>query len=538
MRCEGQERAELIFVGGRIHTMEKDRPAARALAIADGRFLAVGEDEDVLRFRGESTVVEDLGGRAVLPGIIDSHVHVDSVGRALRDANLYDVRSIAEILERMSAQARKVGGSEAVVGRGDCFHPTSLAEDRLPTREDLDRVAADRVVAITDVNKTIVNTFALERFGIGEDAVPPAGGRIGRDPVSGRPDGAFFYAAKAMAPLGKQDAGGEDVPLKEALVAAGEALSAAGITGAVLPGAGIETIEAMRELAMNGELLIRITALPRVSLLDEEGALERAGPGCTARTDMVAVGPLKVFYDRFLMHRTALMHEPYEGEPENRGASWRTRHGLEEIVRRAGALGWALAVHTTGDRGLEEVVQAIANASVEALSCPHHVIHAYFPTRRSLEVMAEKGIAAALQPPFHRAWGETAREFVGPERAAGFLPLRTYLDAGIACGGGSDGPLASFRPGLGIHPAVTRLTAAGRVLGQGQAVTVEEALRLYTLGSAEVTGEAESRGSIRAGKLADMVVLECDPLTASPDELLELKVVRTLVGGRTVFCGG
>lgn len=531
--------AELIFLGGTIHTMESDRPEASAVGIAGGRFIAVGADEEVLRLRTESTVLEDLKGAAVIPGIIDSHAHVDAVGRVLRDADLYDVRSIAEILTKMSEQARRVGGSEPVAGRGDCFHPTSLTERRLPTRTDLDRIATDRIVAITDVNKTIVNTYALEKIGIGEDACPPTGGVIGRDPESGELDGTFYYAAKTMTPLGAQSASGTDVPLEEALVDAGNAMVAAGITGAVLPSAGIDTIEAVRELTSRGKLPLRVTVLPRIALLlDDEGALERAGLSCGARTDMLAVGPLKIFYDRFLMHRTALMHEHYEGEPENRGVSWRTRQELSDAVCRAADAGWPVAVHVTGDRGLEEVVEAIADASPSHLACPHHVIHAYFPTRKSLARMADAGIAAALQPPFHRAWGETVREFVGERRAAGFSPLRAFLEAGITCGAGSDAPVTHFRPGLGINAAVTRLTAGGTCLGEEHALTAAEALRLYTLGSAGVTGEADRKGSIRPGKLADMVVLERDPLAAAPDDLADIKVARTIVGGRTVFAKG
>ena len=560
MRQDERKRAELIFLGGNVLTMEGEEPAARAVAVADGRFIAVGEDEEVLRTGGESTVVEDLGGATVLPGFIDSHVHPDAVGRVLSDADLYDVRSIAEILEKLWAHARKVGGlidePGAVVGRADCLHPTSLLEGRLPTSKDLDRIATDRTVAITDVNKTIVNSFTLEQLGIADDASPPPGGLIGRDPESGRMDGTFYYAAKAMTPLGAQNASGADVPLEDALVAAAEAMVAAGITSAVFPGAGVETIEALRGLAARGRLPLRVTVMPPISLLDDEGALERAGLKCGAGTDMIRTGPLKIFYDRFLMHRTALMYEPFlmhtRGEPTpnlsaSRGTPFmtetRTSKGLADIVRRAEAAGWAVAVHVTGDRGLDEVVEAITNApdglaTRAPLACPHHVIHAYFPTRRSLDRMAEAGIAAAVQPQFHRAWGETVREFVGEERAAGFMALRAYLEAGVTCGGGSDGPITHFRPGLGMHPAVTRLTAAGEVLGEEQALTAAEALRLYTLGSAGVTGEAAQKGSIRPGKLADMIVLERDPLLAAPDDLLDLRVARTIVGGRTVFDEG
>lgn len=537
MPGDGQKAAETIFLGGKIYTMESHPAVAHALAVAGGRFLAVGEEATVLRLKGDATRLEDLQGRVVLPGLIDSHLHLDSVGRVLQDADLYDARSIAEILEKLAAHARKLERAQAVVGRGDCFHPTSLAEGRLPSRQDLDRVAADRPVMITDVNKTIVNTFTLEKLALAEGTQAPPGGRLGRDAATGKLDGAFFFAAKSLIPLAQQSTSSAEMTFAEAVLAAGKALVAAGITSVVFPGNDLEMIGTLRRLAAAGQLPLRVTALPRVQLLAEAGALERGGLKCGAEQELVTVGPLKLFYDGLLMHRTALLHQPYEDEPENRGSAGRTPAELAEIARRAATAGWPLAVHVTGDRGLDEVAEVLAGVSAAGFACPHQVIHAYFPTPRTLDLMAGAGVAAAVQPPFHRAWGETAREFLGEERAARFTPLRAFLEAGVVCGGGSDGPIAHFRPGLGLHAAATRLTAAGRTLGEPYAVTPAEALRLYTLGSAAVTAQDGEKGSIRPGKLADLVVLECDPLVGGAEALLNLKVARTIVGGKTVFIG-
>ena len=525
---------DLIFHNASIHTMRSTADRARAVAIADGRFVAVGGDEDVLALRGDATTVEDLGGATVIPGIVDAHNHMQKYGKVLRDADLYDVRSIEDALARLAEHASRLPPGTPVVGRGDCLHPGSLAEGRLPDRTDLDRVATDRLVGIADVNKTILNSFALERLTIDEGDVP-RGGVVGRDETSGAPDGRFFYGAKTMTPLGAQSASLSEISLIDALRAGSRALTASGITSIVLPGADFDVIAALRELAARGELTVRVTAMPPVAALDEPERIAESGLACGAGDDMLRFGPLKVFHDGFLMHRTALMHEPFVGQPDNRG--WRRQEAdeLHAIVRRASDAGWPVAVHVTGDRALDEAVEALAAVPSPRPTCPHHVIHAYFMTEAARETMARTGTTAALQPPFLRAWGDSVREFVGEGRAERFLPLRAYLDAGIACGASADAPIASPRPGLGIAAAVTRRAASGHVLGEREALSFAEAIHLYTRGGAAVTAEADDKGVIAAGALADFVVLDRDAFSQSGDELIRVPVRRTVLGGRTVF---
>jgi len=520
--------ADLILTNGKIYTLDAAGTIASAVAVADEQIKAVGSDEQIARLASPRTRRIDLAGAVVLPGIIDSHIHVAALGKVSDSAFLYDARSIAEIIERLREHAGRTSG--AIIGRGGNFHESALAEGRLPVASDLDKVATDRAVMIIDVNKTIVNSYVLR--GIDAAEVPP-GGEVPTD-SEGRPLGIFLYAAKKMTPLPGQSDTPTEIPVEEAIRRGLDCCARLGITGVIDASVGADLIATYRALAQRSDLPIRVTALPRrVSSAD----LAAMGIWPDLAEGRLAFGPIKLFFDGFIMHRTALMYEPYEGRPDNAGHSWIPQQELQEKIEEALDAGWPVAVHTTGDRGMDLVVAALQEA-MAATGKPlgrSHLIHCYFPTQRSIEAACRLGLVIAAQPTFIRTWGETVRRFVGPRRAAGFVPLKTLLAAGLTVGASADGPITWPDPWTGIYAAVTRRTEGAGILAPRECITVEQALRMYTVGSAAVAGRENHRGTIEVAKAADLTVVDRDILNADPEQIPATRVLKTIVGGQVVY---
>ncbi|MBC8446398.1 MAG: amidohydrolase [Chloroflexi bacterium] len=521
--------ADLILFGGKVYTLDAAGTTATAIAVSKGQILAVGSDEQVEKLAGSGARRVDLAGAVVLPGLIDSHIHIPFVGGRSEAAFLYDAWSVAEIIHRLRERAQQTSG--AVIGVGGNFHRTSLAEGRLPTAVDLDRVATDRPVMITDVNKTIVNNIVL--CNIDTDDVPP-GGEVLKD-SSGKPQGGFLYAAKQMTPLGGQgDVILADISTEEAIIRGLESAARLGLTGVLDAWADLETIAAFRAVERQRGLLIRVSAMPFDAAPSE---LEQVGITAGLNEGRLTIGPIKLLFDLFVMHKTALMYEPYVGQAGNFGMSQISQEELQRRIDEAFGAGWPVGIHTTGDRGIDIVASAVEKGIEKAGGPPGrcHLIHVYFPTDKALDIAGRCGLAIAAQPTFIRTWGETVRAFVGQGRAERFKPLRTMLDRGLIVGGGADSPITWHNPWIGIYAAATRKTEGGRILGEKERITVEEALRCYTLGSAAILEEERIRGSIEVGKLADFTVIDRDILAIDLEHIPATKVLKTIVGGEVAY---
>lgn len=541
------QNADVILLGGKVHTLDATGTVATAVAVSKGKILAVGSDDQVIRFADPTTRRMNLAGAVVLPGLIDSHIHVTDVGKVSDMAFLYDVRSVAEILDRLKQQANTTSG--AVGGRGGNFHETSLAEGRLPTAADLDRVATDRPVMITDVNKTIVNTFALRNI---NTSTIPLGGEVPTD-ASGKPLGIFLYAAKGMTPLPGPSSSVADITTEEAIVRGLQAAARMGLTSVLEPSPvlDLESLAAYRTVARDQRLPIRVSVMPphvtatelkRIGIpikpLDVKPAeLGEIGISPGLKEGLLSFGPIKMAYDSWIMHRTAMMYESYAGQPDNFGSSWISEEELQRKIDEAFDAGWPVGIHTTGDRGVDTVAAAIERGLEKVGQAPgrSHLIHVYWPREKALKIASRHHLAVAAQPAFIRAWGETVRTFVGEKRAVGFTPLRTLLDRGITVGGGADAPITWPDPWLGIYAAVTRETEGGRLLGTEERITVEEALRCYTLGSAAILGQEETCGSIEVGKMADLTIIDRDILAIDLEQIPGTRVLKTIVGGEVAY---
>ena len=530
--------ADQLLVNGRITTLDADCPRASALAIAGERVLAVGPStadgtsasgcrlRDLLAPGG---TVLDLGGRCVLPGLADSHVHFTSYALSRRALDLARAATLSEVLALVAERARETGPGEWIVGLR--WDQERWPGRRFPTAADLDGVAPDHPVMLRakSGHALVANSLALHLAGVTAETVDPPGGRIGRD-SEGCPDGMLFedsamsLVADLVPPPGPEET---DDALRQAFPSAWRV----GLT-AIHDMDGLSAFTAYRQLHVRRELGLRvIKVLPADAL---EVAL-RAGPG----DDWLRVGGIKVFADGALGPRTAAMLAPYAGEPENVGVVTTDGNALRVLARRAAAGGLPLAVHAIGDRANRIVLDALTGVGeVGAGGLRHRIEHVQLLHPDDVGRLAALGVTASMQPVHATQDCEMADRYWGDRCATGYA-WRSLLEAGTVLAFGSDCPVEDLNPFVGIHAAVTRRRADGFPGPEGwypqQRLTVEQALRAYTLGAAYAAGLEDRLGSLTPGKLADLVVLDRDIFACDPMAIAETRVVATMIGGRFVY---
>ncbi len=523
--------------------MSDAEKAPAAVAVANGRVIALGADRQAAaRSAPPEAEVLDFPGACVLPGLWDTHVHVERVGQLRGGCLLYDARSIAEIVKRLSAFASARPEQAVIYGRAGCLHPAVLAEGRLPSARDLDEAVPDRPLVIYDVNKTVANSAALAAVGVGRETPDPEGGHIDRD-ESGEPTGVCWFRGgqlfSELLPF-RPNYGPEE--FAENFAAGCRTLASRGITTVVQAYATGAQIGAIAKLDAGGELPCRTIVHPAAVRGEQfedfmSGGFEfgqKLGP-------LSRVGPLKLLYDLFVMHRTARLRRPYEGQPDNLGAYNTPPEELARRISMAMDRGFPVAMHATGGAGLAEGVEAIAAALAargSAAPAGNFMIHGYFAPEGVPERMAELGVGLAAQSVFHYAWADQVEEFVGTARVEDFYPYDRYLGAGVVVAGGSDAPIADFNPFVGMYAATTRRSASGRVWGPEHAVDIETALSLYTDVAAKLFPWSGLSGKLEPGEPADFVVLDRDPRSAPVEDIRSTKVLATYVAGREVYRAG
>jgi predicted amidohydrolase YtcJ len=536
---------DLILYNAIVHTMNAHDLTATAVAIKDGLIVGVGADDEIRELAGFGTTVEDLGGATVLPGLIDAHNHLVSTGKILGQIQLYDCRSIPEILHRVAERAALTPPGEWILGRG--WDESLLVERHHPTRRELDLVAPNHPVVLHRVwNKLVANSAALRAAGIDRDTPDPSpdipySGSFDRD-EHGEPTGLFRDRAKDLVtdhipPTSESD-------LIQAIERACRAYNEAGITAVAEPGLYPVEIRAFHQAHRQGCLTVRTDMLMAgwgFGSSDEEPLLEdrfrSIGLEGGLGDDLLRLEGIKFMPDGGVGDRTARMFEPYLGEPDNRGIWIVEPDRLSELIQSVHDLGFSIDCHTCGDEAQEVVVRAYAAAQT-ANPKPwlrHRVHHAYLPTPTTLDLMAQHRIPAVVSNPFILNLGESFVASLGEDRASAMMPMRWYIDAGVPLAGSSDSPVSDFNPWVGIYSAVTRKTVADRVLSEDQRIGVREAIRSYTIGGAYASGRERKIGSLEPGKLADLIVLQRDPLELPVEDLLHVKPAATMMGGRWVF---
>ncbi len=535
--------ADRVLVNARVLTMAGDR-AAEAVAIADGRVLAVGSDAEIRALAGPGTVVEDLGGATVMPGLIDAHNHLLMTGQILQQVQLYDCRSIDDILDRVRTAVEKAPPGTWILGRG--WDESLLAEKRHPNRHDLDRVAPDHPVVLHRVwNRLVANSRAIELAGISRETPdPPAdqpyAGGFERD-AEGEPTGLFRDRAKELISSAVPAMGLDD--LVSAIETACREYNRLGLTAVSEPGLSPEQMRAFHEAELRGVLTVR-TAMSIAGWgfgAQKDDALIRdrlANVGVMGGfgDDLLWIDGVKLMPDGGAGDRTAKMYDPYEGETENRGTWTVPPDDLVGHIQWAHEHGYAMDIHTCGDEAQDVAVAAFGRAQE---TCPnprlrHRVHHAYLPTDQALTTMARHQIPAVVSNPFLWSLGESYITSLGRERASRMMPMRTYLNRGVPLAGSSDSPVATHNPWIGIASAISRTTVQGTELGPDERITPGEALKMYTTGGAFVIHREATLGTLEPGKHADLIILDCDPRERTPPELMGVEARATMVGGQWV----
>lgn len=496
--------------------MDTRRPEAEAVLVRDGRVRVVGTTEQVLAERDADVEVIDLRGKALLPGFIDTHVHLMATGLAGTGLALGDCRSLDEVLTLISAGADQ-GGFVRAVG----FEPEQLAERRYPTRAELDRAApnAPACVIRRDLHSLAVNTLALARLGPVVDLPGTE-----RDPATGEPTGVLRGEAYAEASLvlGQMvDHATWRVALTDA---ARRALSVGATTVHALEGGftgddrDVEVLLDYIEAGPRpGEPHLKVVFWWQTMAVDKVRArgLPRIG-GC-------------ILLDGSLGSHTAALSEPYADRPDWRGRLYQDEEKLLTFVATAHAAGMQVALHAIGDRAIEQAlaIYAAVLSMRPRADHRHRIEHFVLPTPAQIDRAARLGIHLGMQPTFYQQWGARGDLYwqrVGESRHRRLLPLGTLANKGIVMGGGSDSTVTPLNPLLGIQAAVTRED-------ERQRLCPEAALRLYTADAARLAFEEKEKGTITPGKAADLVVLEANPLAVAPQEIAAIPVVMTLVDG-------
>ena len=529
--------ADMVILGGNVITVEPANPRAQAVAVKFGRILAAGQDDEIRRLAGSDTRVVDASGMTIIPGLNDAHCHVLPTGRShlLVNCGPDVVSSIAEIKRLVAERTRTTPKGGWIVGFG--YDDTKMAEDWYLNRADLDQVATDHPVLIRHVggHMSTANSVGLRMAGLTRDSAYPVGGKFGHDPGSGELNGVIYETAQRVFHTGSSPLIPRPTPEQDREAIRWVCRQAARIGLTSFTDASVDPLgfASYQAALASGDLTIRTYMLLGVDFLDSfVGAGLRTGLG----NDMLRVGAIKIVGDGAIAGRTAYLSEPYEGTTDDHGILAIAPDVLEERVMAAHRAGFQVAVHANGDRIINMTLDAYEKAlrALPREDHRHRLEHGTVVNPEILARMKRLGVAVLPFGSYIYYHGEKMR-FYGEKRLAMMFAHRSFLNYGIAVGGSSDHQCAPWPPLAGIQSCVTRKSHTGEVLGPEQRVTPEEALWIYTMGSAYTSFEEKTKGSIEAGKLADLVLLDNDPTQVDPETIKDIQVKATLVGGAFVY---
>lgn len=549
---------DLLLHHGKIATVDADFSVASALAIADGRILKVGNDEEILKLRGPNTQVIDLQGHLVLPGLIDSHAHPAEASLHEFDHPVPTLESIPEVLAYIEQRAQTLPAGRWIEVRQVFI--TRLREQRYPTRAELDRVAPRHPVLFATGPDASLNSLALQRSGIDRDFKVTDGGSgfAEKDPTSGEPTGILRNASRYVrveSPKRRPTAADKVEQLRRLFAD----YNASGLTTVCERDAGLADLETYRALRAGGTPTLRMRISQHVEsigpLADLQAQIRQiaADPLVTQRDDWLRIIGIKVYLDGGMLTGSAFMREPWGvssiysiTDPTYRGVRFIPAERLVPLVRTAVESGLQFTAHSVGDGAVHALLEAYATVDRELpiRATRPCISHSNFMSRDALAEAARLGVMIDLQPAWLWLDAHTLRRQFGDERLRYFQPLRSLFAAGVIAGGGSDHmqkigadrSVNPYNPFLGIATAVTRRARGlDTPLHPEEALTREQAIRFYTINNARIVGFEDRVGSLEPGKLADLIEVDTDLLTCPAERLRETRVLRTLVGGRQVY---
>ncbi len=528
--------ADLVITNARIYTVDDARPVVQAMAIRDGRVLFTGSLREAMALRGATTRLVDLGGRTVIPGMVDAHAHLLGLGQSLSNVSLVGTRSYDEVIARVVERARGVPAGQWILGRG--WDQNQWGDTRFPTHEALSRALPDNPVYLTrvDGHAGLVNAAAMRAAGVTAATADPSGGRIERT-ASREPTGVFVDNAQGLVSRSIPAPSREQT--RAAIRAAITESQRWGLVGLHDAGESRATIDLMEEMAKAGEIPFRLY----VMISDDSAALAHymaRGPQSALYDNHLWIRAIKLYADGALGSRGAALLEPYNDDPNNRGLLLTAPAHIQEVAARALRAGFQVNTHAIGDRGNRVVLDAY-DAALKARPTADHrfrVEHAQILNHDDIPRFAELGVIPSMQAVHQTSDMYWAGARLGPGRLLGAYAWRSLLSTGVVVPNGSDFPVEAVNPLLSFHSAVSRQDAenwpAAGWLPE-QRMTRDEALRSMTIWPAYAAFQESIMGSLTPGKLADFVVLDRDIMTVPDRDILGTAVIATYVGGRAVY---
>jgi predicted amidohydrolase YtcJ len=551
--------ADLIVHNGKVLTVDEKFSVAEAVAVRDGKIVAVGSSADVLKRKGPKTRVIDAGGKTVLPGLYDSHTHPSSVVGSEVGDPIPDLRSVPEVLDHIRKRAAATPEGQWIVIR--YAFPTRLKEGRFPTKAELDAAAPKHPVLYHAGPAGITNSMGLKVSGITRDTKNPGSGQIVKDPATGEPTGLLRNALGLLKGVPGGGGGASAEKRREATKKLFSLYNEHGITSISDRNAGRGDLDLYLSLQKAGELTVRVNVARSFSpggtreeiakRLDELPGKDGRGGPTGVGDDWVRIGPIKMFTDGGMLSATAYMRKPWPKgdayqiyDDDYRGLLFVKAEQLQIVAEEAAKRKWAVTSHTAGEGAMDVLLDAYetANRITPIKDLRFCITHANFPSQYNLERCKRLGVCADVQPAWLYKDGNTLLRDLGPERMRWFQPYKSWAEYTVI-GGGSDHMLRfdprdstnPWDPWLGIWEAITRKLERGGVHQPDECLTREQALRLYTINNAYLGREEKVKGSLEVGKLGDLIVIDRDYPTCPPDDVKDTKVLLTVVGGKVVY---
>ena len=544
---QGNLVADAVYYNGIVITMDGDR-IVQGVALRGHEIIAVGSDATVLNFADESTVRVNLEGRTMLPGFYAAHDHFPGSGRMaiasvdLNSPPIGTVTTIDELVAALRARARETPEGQWIRGQG--YDDTLLAEQRHPTREDLDAVSTVHPIYLshTSGHLGVANSLALHLAGVTAATPDPPGGVIQRDATSGEPNGIFEevggIVSRLIPPLT------QDQELESYRWAVQDYVED-GVTTAVIAFGNRESLNGLRRARDAKVLALRIITMMLRESPDEMSAAEAGGIGSHFGDTRLKVGAIKIIQDGsnqgYTGYFTEPYHTPFQGDSDYRGYPRRSRSDLTEMVTQLHQAGYQIAIHANGDAAIDDVIHAfrVAQQKYPRAEARHRSENCQMVRDDQLDAIAAFGISPSFFVGHVFYWGDRHRDiFMGPERAASISALRSAVERGIRFTVHDDTPVTPVNPLQLVWVSVNRFTKSGQILGPDERVTPLQALRALTIDAAWQNFEEDIKGSIESGKLADLVILSDNPLTVAPEKIVDIDVLQTIVGGVSVFQKG
>jgi predicted amidohydrolase YtcJ len=528
--------ADLIVTNARIYTVDDSRPVVSAMAIRDGRVLFTGSAREAMALRGEATRVVDLGGRVVIPGMVDAHAHLLGLGESLRNVSLVGTRSYDEVVARVVERAKGQPDGTWIVGRG--WDQNQWGDTRFPTHDALSRALPNHPVYLVrvDGHAGLANAAAMRAAGITTATPDPAGGRIERT-ASREPTGVFVDNAKAL--VERSIPARTRADQRSAIRAAIAESQRWGLVGLHDAGESRQTIDLMEEMAKAGEITFRLY----VMIGDDSAAVAHylaRGPQSGLYDNHLWLRAFKLYADGALGSRGAALLEPYDDDANNRGLLLSAPAHIRDVAERALRAGFQVNTHAIGDRGNRMVLDAYDAALRTVPTADHRfrIEHTQVLHHDDIPRFAELGVIPSMQAVHQTSDMYWAATRLGPGRLLGAYAWRSLLNTGVVVPNGSDFPVEAVNPLLSFHSAVSRQDAANWPAGgwlPEQRMTRDEALRSMTIWPAYAAFQESMMGSLTPGKLADFVVLDRDIMTVADRDILGTTVLATYVGGKAVY---